>query len=624
MQSVYCSVGRQLRGWRGLAAAAAAATASATLAASSIAVYVPSSSSRLSAREYRGADDAAAAVKQCVDGVEEEDELGAEAAEVRNWSDTHAAHCSRFYAPSSREAVLQLVREAHEAGERLRPSGNGLSPNGASLSSAGMLSMRLCGRVLDVDTKRSQVTVESGISVGELVSALREHGLTLQNFASIREQQLGGFVQAGCHGTGAFVPPVDEQVVALTIATPARGEIKLSKDDTNPSLFYLARVGMGLLGVVTTLTLQCVPRHRLVEHTYVLSAADIHNGHEERLRQHKHMRYMWIPYTDTVVVVACDPVPDSGNDHGSDHAAALETSPHAHDESHRLVPLRSLYRQLARDGSIDEAELAAMGFADLRSALLDFAPLDANHVKRVNEAEAEFWRRSAGVRVGWSDEILGFECGGQQWVSEVAFPTGSIASSTDGGGDSDSGTTDADGNDGNACYYSGADIAFMRRLMRTIEANALPAPAPLEQRWSASSRSAMSPAGVTRGDRSRKEKVANGVVDEATVLCWVGIIMYLPTSDGTEAIEQQRHEITEHFNHYTALLRPQMDQFNAHEHWAKIEARGDSLERMKLRLAKRYPVREFGLARAMLDPKGILGNDFFDSVLPPSRPPPPL
>ena len=42
------------------------------------------------------------------------------------------------------------------------------------------------------------------------------------------------------------------------------------------------------------------------------------------------------------------------------------------------------------------------------------------------QAEAEYWRRSEGYRIGWSDQILGFDCGGQQWVLEVAFPTGTL------------------------------------------------------------------------------------------------------------------------------------------------------------------------------------------------------
>lgn len=38
---------------------------------------------------------------------------------------------------------------------------------------------------------------------------------------------------------------------------------------------------------------------------------------------------------------------------------------------------------------------------------------------QVNRAEAEFWKRSAGFRLGYSDQLLGFDCGGQQWVLEV-------------------------------------------------------------------------------------------------------------------------------------------------------------------------------------------------------------
>ncbi len=50
--------------------------------------------------------------------------------------------------------------------------------------------------------------------------------------------------------------------------------------------------------------------------------------------------------------------------------------------------------------------------------------LSDNHV--LLQAEAELWKRSEGYRVGWSDQILGFDCGGEQWVLEVAFPTGTL------------------------------------------------------------------------------------------------------------------------------------------------------------------------------------------------------
>ena len=42
------------------------------------------------------------------------------------------------------------------------------------------------------------------------------------------------------------------------------------------------------------------------------------------------------------------------------------------------------------------------------------------------QAEAQFWKRSEGYRLGPTDQLLGFDCGGQQWVLESCFPTGTL------------------------------------------------------------------------------------------------------------------------------------------------------------------------------------------------------
>lgn len=72
--------------------------------------------------------------------------------------------------------------------------------------------MALLDKVIRVDPDLRQVTVQAGARVQQVVEALRPHGLTLQNFASIREQQIGGYTQVSAHGTGATIPPVDMQV----------------------------------------------------------------------------------------------------------------------------------------------------------------------------------------------------------------------------------------------------------------------------------------------------------------------------------------------------------------------------------------------------------------------------
>lgn len=126
--------------------------------------------------------------------------------------------------------------------------------------------------------------------------------------------------------------------------------------------------------------------------------------------------------------------------------------------------------------SPDEPDIKEFMFTELRDKLIALDPLNKEHVKKVNQAEAEFWRKSEGYRVGWSDEILGFDCGGQQWVSETCFPAGTLT------------------------RPSMKDLEYIENLKQLIEKENIPAPAPIEQRWTTRSRSPMSPASSPNED----------------------------------------------------------------------------------------------------------------------------
>ena len=55
---------------------------------------------------------------------------------------------------------------------------------------------------------------------------------------------------------------------AAVLVAARQGTLRLSVE-ADPDLFELARVGLGALGVVAEVTLQCVPAHQLLEHTFV-------------------------------------------------------------------------------------------------------------------------------------------------------------------------------------------------------------------------------------------------------------------------------------------------------------------------------------------------------------------
>ncbi|XP_061966063.1 L-galactono-1,4-lactone dehydrogenase 2, mitochondrial-like [Populus nigra] len=96
------------------------------------------------------------------------------------------------------------------------------------------------------------------------------------------------------------------------------------------------------------------------------------------------------------------------------------------------------------------------------------------------------------------------------------------------------------------------DLEFIEELKQLIEKEEVPAPAPMEQRWTACSQSSMSPASSSA---------------EYDIFSWVGIIMHLPTT-----VARQRKEITDEFFHYRHLTQAELwDKYSAYKLCAKIE-----------------------------------------------------
>lgn len=497
--------------------------------------------------------------------------------ELLNWSGTHKIEVSndRYHQPESIDELESIVQKCYTSGTPIRPLGSALSPNGIGFHSSGMISLAYLDEIINVDKENMTVTVQSGARVSQVIEALRTHEMTLPNLASIAEQQMGGFIQVGAHGTGALIAPVDEYVTQLSLITPTKETITIKKGDP---LFTLAKVGLGCLGVVSEITMQCIPAHKLVEHTYVLTRAEAKAQIQTLLKKHKHIRYMWVPYQDAVVVVTNDPeeeMKETANKIMSEPTLSKEEKGALQRE--QLKPFTELLLELTNDPiykgeTYTNEAISEMGFGELRDALLAINPLDVDHVKLCNAAEASFWKNSQGYQIKPSDQLLQFDCGGQQWVWEVCFPTGTY-----------------ENNNNN-------DMDFMENLLEGIEKGKIAAHSPIEQRWSASSSSKMSPAhGPPEG-----------------LHCWVGIIMYLPSDQ-----EDQRKEITNAFKGpYCDLLKNVGRPVSATSHWAKQEMPNTAEELIILQqfMKTRFPVEEFNEARKQLDDKNLLANDLMNSI----------
>ena len=192
------------------------------------------------------------------------------------------------------------------------------------------------------------------------MEALRPYNLTLPNLASIAEQQMGGFTQIGAHGTGKRIAPVDQYVTKLKIVTPGRGTIELTKEKDG-RFFEVARLALGCLGVVVEITMECIPAHKLIEHSYVLTREEAVANKTKLLEEHKHTRFMWIPYTDAVIVVTNDEFDPTTQSEPSSMSVS------ANDEESKK-PLTDLLKELFMEHGkeIVNEDVNGMGFGELR------------------------------------------------------------------------------------------------------------------------------------------------------------------------------------------------------------------------------------------------------------------
>lgn len=480
---------------------------------------------------------------------------------LTNWSNTHINHPSRIYYPTSAQQVSRVLKLYHDKKLTIRPIGTGLSPNGigfASSSSGSLMNLVHIDHI-QIDSERKLVTVGAGATVRDVLLTLSKYGLTLQNFSSIQEQQIGGWTQVSAHGTGCKLSTVDDMIVSMTVAIPTGGLLTLSESN-NPQLFNMMKVGLGSLGVVTELTLKCMPSMKLKEELTVLNSTNIAENHLDRLRKYRHVRYMWLPYTDYVVNVVSNPTDESISE-SLPRSTSLPTKP--------LVDLL-----LSIDPKFSLAEASKLSFSQLRDILLGHDPLNVEHIKRVNIAEGQFWLNSTGSRVDDSTHILGFDCGGEQWVLEICIPMGSI-----------------DNNKNNR------DLDFVKKLLKLIRDKNIPAPSPIEQRWTARSSAKMSPA------------YSSNVSD---IFSWIGVIMYLPPNLSSN----KRVEVTDQFQKYCQHLQPLIDEFEGKIHWAKIEVPQNEADRDLLRenVRKKYPVDEFNALRKVLDPNHVMTNKIIEEL----------
>jgi FAD/FMN-containing dehydrogenase len=173
--------------------------------------------------------------------------------------------------PRRPDDVAEAVQAAARAGRSVSVCGGRHSMGGQPFGTGTtLLDVRRLARVVRLDAETGLVEVEAGIQWPALLEALTDRQRGVARPWAIRTKQTGadrltlaGALSSNVHGRSLTRPPFVGDVESFTLVDH-EGRTRRCSRTENAEWFRLAAGGYGLFGVVTTLTLRLVRRHKLV------------------------------------------------------------------------------------------------------------------------------------------------------------------------------------------------------------------------------------------------------------------------------------------------------------------------------------------------------------------------
>ncbi|GAB2469805.1 D-arabinono-1,4-lactone oxidase [Jatrophihabitans fulvus] len=216
-----------------------------------------------------------------------------------NWAGT--VSCDVAVArPATVTALQRTVADAAARGQRVKPIGSGHSFTAIGATDGLQLRLDRLAGIVHADRATGEVTVHAGTRLHELNESLWQLGLSMTNLGDIDVQTLSGAISTGTHGTGAKLGGLATQVTGLDLVL-ADGSLLHCDASENPDVFAAARVGLGALGVIATVTLRCEPAYALAASEAPATLPDTLAGLDELVVGNDHFEFYWFPHTDRVL-----------------------------------------------------------------------------------------------------------------------------------------------------------------------------------------------------------------------------------------------------------------------------------------------------------------------------------
>jgi len=218
----------------------------------------------------------------------------------KNWAKNQQCQPERIIQPQTEEDIIRIVQEAVASGKKIRVVGAGHSWSAIACTDHWMINLDKYNKVLKVDKATRRVVVQAGMRLNDLNKYLAGQGLALANLGHISEQSVAGAISTATHGTGIKYGNLSTQVVGIRLVKADASVCDLNENDGE--IWQAVRVSLGCLGIISTITIQCVDAFLLEENTYPLPFEEAMDKMMDLVNSNDHVKFWWFPHVNYVYV----------------------------------------------------------------------------------------------------------------------------------------------------------------------------------------------------------------------------------------------------------------------------------------------------------------------------------
>lgn len=214
----------------------------------------------------------------------------------QNWSGDVKSYPKEWLFPEGEADIIRIVKSAAEQRKKIRVVGSGHSFTALVHSDSILVSLDKFAGIVSLDKEKLQATVKAGTKIHTLGKLLWAEGMALENQGDIDKQSIAGALSTGTHGSGVNLGTLATQIRGIRMIT-ANGEILECSETQNPEIFKAAQISMGMLGIITHLTLQLVPAYKLDYKASKISVNDC-LSQLSSLKKNRNFEFYYFPYTE--------------------------------------------------------------------------------------------------------------------------------------------------------------------------------------------------------------------------------------------------------------------------------------------------------------------------------------